>query len=53
MKESEEELRIRTRLFPPGHGGAHQPDEALNLRLLEEAMRIYAMAVAGLNECGI
>lgn len=53
MKESEEELRIRARLFPPGHGGAHQPDEALNLRLLEEAMRIYAMAVVGLNECSI
>lgn len=53
MKESEEELQIKARLLPPGHGGAHQPDEALNLRLLEEAMRIYAMAMLRLDECDI
>lgn len=53
MKESEEELRIRSSLFPPGHGGAHQPDEALNLRLLEKAMGIYAMAMIRLEECDI
>ncbi len=51
MKESEEDLRIKKQLFLPGHGGAHEPDEGLNLRLLTEAMKIYAMAVVVLNEC--
>lgn len=51
MKESEEDLRIKKQLFLPGHGGAHEPDEGLNLRLLTEAMKIYAMAVVTLNEC--
>lgn len=51
MKESEEDLRIKKQLFLPGHGGAHEPDEGLNLRLLTEAMKIYAMAVVALNEC--
>lgn len=53
MKESEEDLRIRRQLFPPGHGGAHEPDEGLNLRLLTEAMKIYAMSVIALNDCKI
>lgn len=30
--------------------GAHEPDEALNLRLLTEAMKIYTMAVIALND---
>ena len=51
MKESEEDLRIKKQLFLPGHGGAHEPDEALNLRLLTEAMKIYTMAVIALNDC--
>lgn len=49
MKESEEDIRVKSRLFPPGHGGAHEPDEALNLRLLTEAMRIYAIAMIALD----
>ncbi len=49
MEESEEDLRIKKQLFQPGHGGAHEPDEGLNLRLLTEAMKIYAMAVIALN----
>lgn len=53
MKESEEDLRIKKQLFLPGHGGAHEPDEGLNLRLLTEAMKIYTMAVIALNECEI
>lgn len=51
MKESEEDREVRKRLFLPGHGGAHEPDEGLNVRLLTEAMRIYAMAMVELNHC--
>ena len=40
----------RERLFAPGHGGGHEPDEALNLRLFVEAMKIYACAIAALND---
>ncbi len=50
MKESEEDRRIKKLLFLLGHGGAHEPDEALNLRLLTEAMKIYTMAVIALND---
>lgn len=50
MQESEEDLRIKKQLFLPGHGGAHEPDEGLNLRLLTEAMKIYTMAVVALND---
>lgn len=49
MKESEEDIRAKEKLFLPGHGGAHEPDEGLNLRLLTEAMKIYTMAVVELN----
>ena len=51
MKESEEDKEVRKRLFLPGHGGAHEPDEGLNVRLLTEAMKIYAMAMVELKEC--
>ena len=50
MKESEEDLRVRKELFSPGHGGAHEPDEGLNLRLLTEALKIYAMAMVAMND---
>ena len=43
IKESEEDKEARERLFAPGHGGGHEPDEALNLRLFVEAMKIYAI----------
>lgn len=51
MTESAEDRSIKERLFKPGHGGAHEPDEALNVRLLLEAMKIYTMAVVALNDC--
>lgn len=51
MTESEEDKTIKQKLFKPGHGGAHEPDEALNVRLLLEAMKIYTMAVVALNDC--
>ncbi len=53
MQESEEDKEVRRRLFLPGHGGAHEPDEGLNIRLLTEAMKIYAMAMVELNDCVI
>ena len=49
MIESEEDKEIKKRILKPGHGGAHGPDEALNFRLLVEAMKIYTMAVVELN----
>ena len=51
MTESQEDKAVKARLFKPGHGGAHEPDEALNVRLLLEAMKIYTMAVIALNDC--
>ncbi len=50
MRESQEDKEVKKRLFGPGHGGAHEPDEALNIRLLTEAMKIYTMAIVELNE---
>ena len=50
MSESEEDQKLRKQLFLPGHGGAHEPDEGLNLRLLTEALKIYVMALIALND---
>ncbi len=51
MKESAKEEALRKRLFREGHGGAHGPDEALNVNQLLKAMKIYAMALVELNDC--
>ncbi len=32
LRENEADIRAKKRLFLPGHGGAHEPDEGLNLR---------------------
>ena len=53
MAESQEDKAVKARLFKPRHGGAHEPDEALNVRLLLEAMKIYTMAVIALNDCSL
>lgn len=50
MQESDEDRRLKAELFRPGHGGAHEPDEALNVRLLLEAMKIYTMAIIAMND---
>ena len=34
-----------TKLFKPGHGGAHQPDEGLHLANLKKALNIFAMGL--------
>lgn len=36
-------------LFPPGHGGAHEPDEGLCLEGLFKALKIYARALIELD----
>lgn len=51
MKNSKEDNEAKAEIFRHGHGGAHEPDEGLNVRLLLEAMKIYTMAVIELNEC--
>lgn len=38
-------------LFRKGHGGAHEPDEGLDLEKLISAEKIYTMAMLALNEC--
>lgn len=48
MPRTEEEEACT--LFAPGHGGAHQPDEALYVKKLVKALKIYAMAIIALNE---
>ena len=50
MQQNDLDREVKERLFQTGHGGAHEPDEALNLRLLLEAMKIYTMAVIELND---
>jgi len=51
MKETESDRALKAKLFRKGHGGAHEPDEGLNVRQLLEAMKIYAVAVEALNDC--
>ena len=43
---------IRDR-FAKGHGGAHEPDEGLDLKKLLDAAKIYTMAMLTLNDCEI
>ncbi len=42
MPKTEEEKNCH--LFQPQHGGAHQPDEGLNIASLAKALKIYAMS---------
>lgn len=51
MQESDEDRKWKEKLFRKGHGGAHEPDEGLNMRLLPEAMKIYAMSIVAMNDC--
>lgn len=51
LRESETDAELKKNLFRPGHGGAHEPDEGLNIRLLLEAMKIYTMSVIALDDC--
>lgn len=51
MQENEEDLRVKKLIAKPGHGGAHEPDEMLNIRLLTEALKIYTMGMIAMNDC--
>lgn len=51
MQETEEDIKAKEKLFGKGHGGAHEPDEGLNTRLLLEAMKIYTMSIIAMNDC--
>ncbi len=50
LREDDRDKAAKERIFLPGHGGAHEPDEGLNLRLLVKALKIYAKSIVALNE---
>ncbi|MBQ8637586.1 MAG: Sapep family Mn(2+)-dependent dipeptidase [Lachnospiraceae bacterium] len=50
MQENEDDKERKARLFRAGTGGAHEPDEGLNLRLFFEAMKFYTLAVIELDQ---
>ncbi|MDO4292346.1 MAG: Sapep family Mn(2+)-dependent dipeptidase [Eubacteriales bacterium] len=53
MKDDAADREASKELFAPGHGGAHGPDEALNVRKLTDALKIYVMALHALNGCSL
>ena len=50
MPKTKEDTDREARLFKPGTGGAHEPDEGLNLRMYFAAMKFYTLAVIGLDQ---
>lgn len=50
LQESEEDKALRAKYIQPGHGGAHEPDEVLNLHTFMQGLKIYARAILALNE---
>ena len=50
MPKTKEDLDREARLFKPGTGGAHEPDEGLNLRMYFAAMKFYTLAIIGLDQ---
>ena len=53
LPENERDRQQREKLFCPGCGGAHEPDEGLNVRQLLEALKIYALGIVALNGCSL
>lgn len=51
MERNDEDRRQEAEFFKPGHGGVHEPDEGLNLRLFMKAMKLYTMAIIAMNDC--
>lgn len=49
MPKTTDDREREARLFAPGTGGAHEPDEGLNLRMFFEAMKFYTLAVIELD----
>lgn len=50
MPETQEDRQRKEAVFAPGTGGAHEPDEGLNLRMFFEAMAFYTLAVIELDK---
>lgn len=50
MPKTQEDIRREKVLFRQGTGGAHEPDEGLNLRMYFEAVKFYTLAVIRLDE---
>lgn len=50
MPRTAEDKEREARLFKKGSGGAHEPDEGLNLRMYFEAMKFYTLAVVGVDK---
>ncbi len=50
MPKTADDIAREKRLFKPGTGGAHEPDEGLNLRMYFAAMKFYTLAVIGLDQ---
>ena len=50
MPKTADDTAREKRLFKPGTGGAHEPDEGLNLRMYFAAMKFYTLAVIGLDQ---
>lgn len=53
MAENEQDKQAKKELFLPKHGDFHQPDEALNLRLLIKGLKIYTAAMIAMNDCDL
>jgi len=51
MTLTKKEQEAKAKLFAPGHGGAHEPDEALYLRTYFDAIKIFAKAMVRLDAC--
>ena len=50
IKESEEDSALRSQFILPGHGGAHEPDEVLNMNTFMMGLKVYVRALIALNE---
>lgn len=53
IPESDEDKALREELFLPGHGGAHAPDECLNMNTFMAGLKMFARAIIALNDAEI
>ena len=53
IAESEEDKALRSQILTPGHGGAHEPDEILNLNSYFTGLKVFARAMIALNDVAI
>lgn len=49
IPESDEDKALKEQYIQPGHGGAHSPDEALNLNSFFAGLKVFARAMLALN----